>query len=473
VTGSDGIASGLRVLRRVAPPETPWAGEVARDESGRLFVLVDADTAPLGALWDADPAGHLAAPVDLERTATGQLLVLPYCPLPLVAYLAERDDRDRLAPGEAVTLLVSMTRGLRERDAHNAAGGTWWLTDDGMPLLVPGGDDTEDVLTAVGDAAPALRGEIDVVRDRLRAGERLEDREDAMFAVAGPTALVPPRGPDVSAVPGSRPPPGSGPVSRSARPAAAAQATGLGPRRAAREAGSPPRAARWIDSVVDAGVADLVQDASAQVAEAFARVARSLRVVRRPGRRRDGAREAAADGAREAADTDAASRVSRTRRRRLLLVAGIGAALVLTAGLLWPQPDSAPEAVPSIHGSASDGRAPAEPSASPRDSEPAASTPTGTDAAPERTTPADQAAAALLRAYRACAASGCAELREDPSRALAAPIPPGEAATTPVEDFGDVAVVRAEYPTGAVLVVIARDAHRWRLRDAYPVQPPP
>ncbi|MEN2740909.1 hypothetical protein ABCS02_24240 [Microbacterium sp. X-17] len=411
---TDGMASGLRVLRRVAPPETPWEGDVARDESGRLVVLVDADTVPLGALWDADPSGHLVAPLDAERRPAGQDLVLPYCTTPLAAYLDGRGAADPLAPGEAVTLLVSVTRGLRERAARGGTGGTWWLTDDGMPLLVPDvgrdtGDpaDTERVLTALADAAPQLRDEISAASERIARGLPPEDREREVFAVAAPAPLAPPsrRGTALGSTSDARAahrdalPKPEGEVERPARP-------------------------RWLDGIVDAGIADLW----AEVVTGLIRRIQGIRSSRVSPRR-----------------------VRSRRRWPLLVVGGVCAAAVLGIGLAWPSSSPAPD---------------------PRGTTSPALTPPADRDAPARDAPALEAATSLLRASARCAASACPELLEDPGRALAAKIPPGEPTTSLVEDFGDVAVVRADYVGAALLVVIAQTGNGWRVRDVYAADPP-
>lgn len=395
---------GLRALRRVAPPESPWAGRMARDASGRAVVLVDAARVSFGALWRADPAGHLVAVLDVQRRPDGHDLVLPACVTPLTAYLARREavpGTRALSTGEGVTVLVSVLRGLRERAALGGSGGGWWLTEDGRPMLVADAvDDSAEVLAAVARCAPALAVEAERMRAAVAAGTSPEDREPELFAVAPGEPLDVPD-PHASA-------PGAG--------------------RAEAPPGDTRRGRRLLDGVVDPGLADLWADAAARVAEASTRVRRGLLGLRRAG------------------------------RARMLVVAGAVVAVVLAIGLLWPageDPGAAAPAATTVP-SASAG---VETAGDPRDV-----------SAPGTGSVTDAAHALLVRA--AACSQTCGEIREDAQRALTTTLPPGEPRVALVEDFGDVAVVRATYPGATVLAVIARGDERWRLRDVYTAEPP-
>jgi len=460
---------GLRALRRVEPPRSPWPGTVARDGAGRTVMLVDAAAAALGPAWAAEPDGHVAAPLDLERRDGGHELVLPYCAQTLVAYLSARRAASPLTAGEAVTVIVSLLRGLRQREALGVRGGGWWLTEEGRPVLVPheGTDDTREVLDALAPGLPAgLDAVVAELRSEVAAGPPRtgEHRERAVFACGAPEPLAPPsRTPSGPAALGPPPGPPSG----------------------------DDRRASWYDGLVDGDLADLVSRVTTATWRRLSgRDAGERRASRPPRRRGRGEAEPERRG-----DGDSERRRRSGRRRRLLVAAVLGAA-ALGIGLLWPSGEEPRTAA----GGAPLGMSPSqdEPPGRPGEPGPGSGAP-DRPAAPDDTNGSDNTngsdgsgppgpasdgrtgdasiadtAAALLRALAACAddAASCVDAAEDPARALGAALPDGTPRVALLDEFGDVAALRADYDAGARLVVIARDDGRWRIRDIHTVDPP-
>ncbi|WP_438352908.1 hypothetical protein [Microbacterium sp. CJ88] len=435
---ADRLLRGYRTIRSVSPPDAPWPGTLARLPDETSGVLVDAEL--LGTRWrgwDAAASGHLLAPMDVVRRTDGHDALLPVCGERVEAFLRRRTHAEALLTGgEAVTLAVSIVRGVAEllRGDTGSSSGEWWLTDAGRPVLVTdvGGDAVEasaSVLAAVRAMLPARArsgAAIDDVLDALgeprllvRDAERLEG---ALFDADEPAPLA------VTALTSRRALTLSAAVAHTAEPP------------------EPPRRARWADLVatyVDGDIADATSQA----------VTRVWRRLRRPA----------------------------ARRPRPLLWAGCLAAAVVAIGMLWPTGGGAPAAAGS--GAAAPVASPSPyPAPSPDPVDPAAPSANGSPA--PSATPAGggwtEAAAALLALRTACGPDvAClADVMEDASR----PFPPGaidlagtERTITLLDEFGDAAVVRVDAVGGASrgaasqLLVLVRSDGGHLLREVHDV----
>jgi hypothetical protein len=440
---TDRLLRGHRAIRTLSPPDAPWPGTLMRLPDESSCVLVDADmlgTAWRG--WDAAPAGHLLAPLDVVRRAAGHDVMLPVCAERVTVFLRRRDAAGTpLGSGEQVTLAVSVLRGLAALRRHRAApagDGEWWLTDTGRPVLATetGGDAVEESTMLLhqmrssastrGALARALDDAVAAVSDPHALARDLEVLEEALFDAApasalGVDALMPQRARRLSAVPEPE-----------------------------IEEAAPVRRARWADLIathVDGDIADATS-------QAVNRVWKRLRRTRPEG----------------------------SRRRPWLLAGGL-AASVLSIGLLWPTGGGPATADPAPS------PAPAPSEAAAMDSPDTTAASGGTDqtaadeAAPAaRSAPsADQdwatAAAQVLALRRGCGADAAclADVVEDPSRPLPAGVIDRAAAEQRIsllDEFGAVAVLRVDPLDGvgaSQLVVLARTDENCLLRDVHDV----
>ncbi|MCR2828163.1 hypothetical protein NQ160_21940, partial [Microbacterium sp. zg.Y909] len=254
----------LRVVREGAP----WPGTIVRHDDGHSALHVDADLLEGTAVWRAEPDGHILAPSEVVRTASGHEAVFALCHGRLDHVLHER--REAQAPpsaGECVTVAVSVLRGTDE--AGPGACGQWWVTDEGRPVLALGGttpvaDASRDILglmcaDAQGGLADALRAAGAALEDPLR--DALGRAEDSLFAAAQAAPLV-------TAVPA---PARALTVSVTARPGAGA--------------GAALRGA--VERHIDSEVAEQVAQAGEELRRRW-RQRRELRATRRAARQARG-----------------------------------------------------------------------------------------------------------------------------------------------------------------------------------------
>jgi hypothetical protein len=411
------LTNAYRLLRRVAPPESPLRGWLARSGDEETVLLVSAGTVREWPGVMGEPGGHVLAPRDVVRTAEGVCIELDWCGERLDRFLDRRERAGvRLSGGEAVTLAVSVGRGLvelsvaRPRGAESWPAGEWWLTESGRPLFVhdaagtPADAGSREVLgriarlTESDQVAAAVRHS----GDGVIAGH--SDEEAALFAVAEPapvtTVVFEParaRSLDIAA---ALPPPIDTPSPRG-------------------------RAARLVERHIDADFAGVVSDA-----------AHSLRV-----------------------------RLRGRRPKPWLLAAG-AAALVLIGGGLWPV--GADEPATAGPGGVSPSVT-ATPSAS---SGPASAGPA--DLAAITTAVLDE------RLACGGEASCLDEVLEDARSNWPAGVidlPAAGRSVTLLDEFGGVAVLRvtatedtaADGEAAAQLVVIVESNGRWLLRDVHDV----
>lgn len=409
------LPAGVRVIRRVSPPEAPWAGSLVRTEEGVSGQVVDAADLRDWPGWDASPIGHVLGPLDMVRRADGHDVLLPLCTEPVETWIERRGAALPLGDGEAVTLAVSLLRGAAElARRESTATGCWWLTDEGRPVFVDDPTDvdaagaTVDILEHLrGHAGPGMIAAVDrataAVRDPRVLSHELEDLEQALFDQAAPEPLA------------------TAPLASSRRLARAAEAA------LANDAAAPRP---WWSTVLASVDADL-SDAFSQATTGLWRRLRQ----RRP----------------------------RSRRRMWAIAGSLGVGVV-AVGLLWPAPGG-PAAADS------------QPSVSPPATATASAQPVPSTSA-SAASPPDLAgiASGLLDERLACGTGpddAClAEVVEDPAREIpsgAVDAAARDRVVTLLDDFGGMAVLRVEAPAAgsAQLVVIVDSAGRWLIRDVH------
>lgn len=487
-----------RAIRKIDAGEGPYAGTlVTRD--GSVAVQVDAEAISGWAGWEHAGDDHVAAPLDIVRRSDGHDVLLPWCTERVSAFFGRRAAAGAvLAAGETTTLVASILRGLGEltRAEGQEETGEWWLTDDGRPIFVIGAGETARAATA-GLVARLRRDSADraltrlliVVEEGLRAdtarpgmpARQLEKWEAELCDTAAPKPLRR----DVHAPE----------LARDVDAAGRAVVVRPDARSRLRSRGSLPRGAGGVVALSTRFDARLVHRLGDWRAALVRRIERRTRRsgVGVPIRRE------------KAADVNAAAPDGRdpVRRGRRTIVAAAAAAVVLAGGLLWPggatgEPDGrGPTAVPESTPRASDvDRLTADPSttSSPSSPEP--------DQVPDAVTrgegsPRDgsesadpvEAAQALIGAISICAENDdkvCDGAVAQGSTAVVDALGGGRGEALqlePVDEYGDVAVIRASPPHGRVdgavaddgerMVVLVRVAEKWLVRDVYDVADQP
>ncbi|MDQ4212685.1 hypothetical protein [Microbacterium capsulatum] len=454
------FAAAHRTVRALADGEGPFAGELVTVGDG---VCVRADAAGLAGWpgWRFAGAEHVAGPRDLALREDGQDVLLPWCVRTGDAFLAQSTAAGPIANGEAVTLTVSVLRGLAELGDDPDLTGRWWLTDEARPMFVLGAGETP----------------LDASARLLRAlEERTEDRALSRLL---------------------------------ARLVAAFDE----PRRLQAEAERWERELLEIAAPRPLHVPDeMDQVAALQVAEPLRRADRALR-------RRDlrGARRVALPRVRSlppsgppwwaridrllaalatlrVAGPSAAARVARppavTTRKRWTgpaIVAVTAAAVIAVAGALWPSGTATPPADALERGaSATAEPARPKPAPTPGGSESASPDPAAAPMPPSQSDAARtpgaskqqdplKAAAELIASARTCEgghAPGCDRVWDGGSSAVR-PVRGAGAAPTLIEDYGDIAAVRTTGEDRAQMIVIIRRDDGWRIRDVYDIADPP
>ncbi|GGH35273.1 hypothetical protein [Microbacterium album] len=437
------LTHAYRAIRCVEPPQAPVRGLLAAQGDRRVLLADIADAAPAmlsggaGASAAASPQ-HVLVPLDLVRRPDGHDVELPWCRERLDRLMAARATAGPpLSGGELVTLTVSVLRGTCEawaRGPQDDAGprGVWWVTEEGRPMFAADREHGEPAeVAARGILGLALEQTSDRVlvrsiEEARAALERprglartLQRLEDALFDACAPQPVQRPHARDAVDAADSAPD-----VRATASAPPPALLTGL------------------IERFVDAGVAELVRDAL--------------------DRLRDGAR-----------------RLLAGRRRAPLVVGGAAAALVLVGGALWPS-DAGPAAGDALPASAETGTVGGDRSqpggaegGALRDEDPARG-----DHAERAGEDPVAATGRLLAEVAACAAAGddsCGRARDVEAEPVAEEAL--EAASVPrdvhlLDDYGDVAVTRADDPSGeraALLVQLVRLDGRWLLRAVHPL----
>lgn len=461
----DLVPAAHRALRRVDAQDSAVPGKLVTD-GDRVRVRVDAEAVP-DVLWAFAEAEHIAGVRDVLRRADGQDALLPWCTDRVEAFLGRRVAAElALAPGETVTLVGSLLRGLGEiGDA--TIHGSWWLTDDMRPLFVPGeGTACTVASTAIVErlreactdrAMERLLAEVaqmpDDARMLLRNLERWE-RELTELAAPRPlrsAELAPAR---VDAIP----------AHRALLPEVVRQVTSQrqGRRRADAErarAATVKRTWRRLES------ADVLSVIAAGVRSTGARLREKVPVL--PSR------------------TVTGSPQNRTARRGRMLFVGAGAAaIVLIGGLLWPSDEhdvssavEKPVPASAAPTDAADGPTPLQSDQETEEATGSADHPAG--GRPEERAQASvvDAAAELLSEIGECAhrqEGVCAEaIVEGAGETVMTRLGDDVRGRAPalVDDYGDVAVVRlSEGRThGEQMLVLVVQNDGWLVRDVYDV----
>lgn len=419
-------------LRRVTARESPYAGTLVRSPAG-VHLLIDPEQVPSGELfWTPQDDTHVLRAIDVVHmgnaradAATGALVEA--CREPLETYLDIRDGlRAPVTASECATIMISLLRGANElrAAARKDVGGVWWLSATARPVfaLMADAEPARESACRILDRLPLQDPRAGAVRDAISAVLRADDVraggidacERAVFEWAEPGPLRPSsEAPSLVRV-----------------PAAPAPADML-------------RRAEPVVSVPDEpGAFDrLVRGGDGGWQETLADVAASARGAWRSVRRSSGADRP-------------------VRRGRLVLAAvGVGVALAIAFTLFAPDAESEP--VDSA------------PSATVTPALPAGATPMTSPGtlAGDDVLDLPRAAGVIMDAVSTCAGdAACVQtIAERPDLAPAAGAATAPAAVRTlhlVDDYGDVAVIRAEadgYPQQ--LVVIARHDDKWLLRE--------
>lgn len=457
-----------RWVRRLDTPDAAVAGALVADGDA-LRVQVAADLVP-DAVWLSAGAQHLAGVVDVVRRRDGHDALLPWCIETVDALLARRTVAERgLTPGETVTLVGSLLRGIVEAERlGEPLVGRWWLTQDARPVFSPGegahcAAASGEIIARVRDACTdraverTLTEILSGIEDPRIVARNLDRWEGELVELAAPRPLQlevhpPERASEI-------------PVHRAHLPEDAGHVL------AQRTAGT------------------FVQQRWEQLLEQL----RATRTRLRPP----------------------SPRQQSGGRRRMLLIGAAAGAVVLLGGLLWPtggddtaameggpsvaqtpvdggsdkdfgaRGEQTPEPEGTAEGSVDD-EAPAQDEQQSADEgalgdEPVKAGGGESDTAPGGDESLEQVAARLISDVAGCAADndsvceraivgGAAELvlqrlsPVDPDRAI-----------VPVEDYGDIGVVRlaASGEHGEQMLVIVRQNDRWLVRDVYDVADQP
>lgn len=465
-TIADPLERGIRRMRLLRPPDAPFPATRA-SIGDEVVLLTRAEELAAWRGWACGGAQHLLGPRDIVRRTSGHEVVLADLREPCGRACGVREEsRAGWHRGEAVTLIVSVLRGVceaEERGIGEDTTGSWWLAVDGRPVFVfDAGEAHGDPVAAASSAL--VRRVVAACDDRVivRIGDdvvealerpavlarRLEELEEALFGAAAPQPV-------------------------DADPARAHGAAGLAGRAIElpdepREATILGRLAEALENHVDGRVADLVRGAVSAVT-----AARRDRTRRRDRKPRGDRPPRSPRGERRAEREPRPERAARGRRGVFLVGAG-AAALVLLGGVLWPAGDdsepseaAAPEATgepAAVRGDEEHAARPDEgggetEAATPAPSEAPASEEPAPDAALFAEDPV-AAAAALLARGDACDAD-CAEiLRPD------AAVDGREIAI--VDDFGAAVLLAVTAPEhDRQMLVVERVDDTWRLRDVY------
>lgn len=437
-----------RAIRPVDTTESAIAGVLVADGAA-MRVRVDVDTVP-AELWRHGAGEHIAGVCDLVRRPYGHDALVPWCTERLSVYLARRTGaKHALLPGEAVTLAGSLLRGI-EQAGTSALTGVWWLTDEGRPVFVPG--DGQGIVGATVVAISAIRAltadrgvdrvlaELERMPEDPRAVQRrLAGWEAALTEQAAPRALdrdIRSETPSMLREPSGRIEPD----------------TGAHPSRRGRRRSRPEKSAHlsgWRNAALSTA------------RDSVDRARDVLRSMRARGKARGVHFEP--DSIPPQARRRSEGRPHAARPRLVAVAAAVGV-VVVAVGLLWPRAEAPSHAdetdaslVPVSTPSATMNSAPESPPVT-----------SGEDDAVD-------AAAALLEVLDGC--------RENGDQDCVAAVVSGRSAqvfdalmadlsemtVTPVEEYGDVAVVRATSATASQILVLLHQNDSWLVRDVYDV----
>lgn len=458
------LPAAHRVIRPVDAGESAFVGVLVADGDA-VRVRVDVESVS-NELWRYGDAAHIAGVRDLIRRSEGHDALLPWCAERVAAFLARREAAAAtLTAGEAVTLIGSVLRGLEEAGSDRLVG-VWWLADDARPLFVPG--EGETIIAAARSLVGQARGVIaDRALDRVLADiERMPD--DARVVLQRIAAW-------------------EGSLTEHAAPRPLQREVFV----PERVTGIPLHRAHVTELVEEPDAGGLRGWIVARWEPLGARVhglAARLHRLALPGRSQR------ARHPRATSDPSASASAPRGPRRRIALVAAAAGAVVLIAGLLWPQgtePSQAGEREQAQSaGIDAEVTATPDPASGTEGDKAQAEKAERDEVKPdssERSSPPDASAAddpvaaagPLVEALAACRAAGdevCAAATAPGGgtkvlNALMADLT--DSAVSAVENYGDVAVVRLQAAGGSQMLVLMRVNDSWLVRDVYDVADQP
>ncbi len=425
----DPLLIAFTPLRRVTTRESPYAGTLVRSPAG-VHLLIDPEKVPAGELfWTPQEDTHVLRALDVVHMGTSRSeaaagALVEACREPLETYLESRESRrSPLTEPECATIMISLLRGAYElrAAAGKDLGGAWWLSGSARPVfaLGPGAEPARESACRILNRLPLDDARGGSVRDAIVAVLRADDHraggfdacERAVFEWVEPGPL---------------------------RPSSEAPATvRLVPSPAVVEAHL--RAESRVVPPDEPGAFDrLVRGGDGGWHETLADVAASARGALRSFRR--GPRAGRPVG----------------RGRLVIGAVAVGVVLAIAVTVLAPDARSAPAE-----------SAPTGDAISPDTGETASSSSRLEADAPDL----PRVAGVILDAMSTCAGDaacvGTVAERGDVAFATGAAAAPAALRTLHlVDEYGDVAVVRAEadgFPPQ--LVVIARHDDRWLLRE--------
>jgi hypothetical protein len=438
VPTAEALDAAVRRIRRIARPEAPYGATRCVIDEDETVLLVDTSTLTGWVGWRCAGAQHLLSPLDIVRHAQGHEVVLPDMREPVARACGRREAAEAgWHRGEAVTLLVSLLRGVAEAASAGVieGAGEWWIAADGRPMFAFDTGGGEPIVVAsrvlidrIADRIDdrVLARAIDDVRAALDRPEalahRLDDLEEPLFDAAAPQ-----------------------PIRSEAQ---SGDATPRAGRTIVSDDGAAEGRLSWlrdaVDRHIDASLGEALSEAIVSVGRRIA--ARRTRFVDRSRRERR-PRTARGKGA----------------RWPLVVVGSATVAVVVGGGMLWPS--DAPNARAREQTALEEPRGGAIARAGSTEStggeESSASSPTPAPAGPAD--PVD-AAAEILDDWTACGDACGAPDGVERSGAAA------DAARTLslVDDYGAVALIEVAAPEQKrQLLVIERSDDRWRVRDLY------
>lgn len=500
------VTGAHRTIRTLTQDEGPFEGDLVT-RAGGVVVRVDAERMRGWAGWTFSGAEHVAAPLDVALTADGQDVLLPWCVRTVRTALAQAGEAGGISHGEAVTLAVSVLRGVlelegrltesgrgrrgdgdpgevRDGGAGDEPHGSWWLTDEARPVFViapVGGWCAEGSPVATGEQLLRdLEGRIEdrafrrvlarlaeALRDprRLRAEAARWEGELLEIAAPRPVRLIADEfaaahGEEESVLP-VPPRYQHPPRRRELRPAG--RAVG-----ATRRTWSPGRGA--------GGAAGRIRALQGAVGHAYERI-REMRAAGGAARRR--LRGAPSEPTRR---PERLERPVRGRRWRGPVVLAVAAAAAITVtGAMWPSDPGGSDAgrtsrAAEIMLSGSESPSPgARVGAAPAGGGQSGAPDPPQAPAASSLADAEAAGGELIAAARKCEAApqpACAEVWDGgtaTSRALRPAPQPAEL----IEDYGGIAALRSGSGPEAQMIVIIRRNAEWRIRDVYDIADPP
>lgn len=166
-------------LRRVTTRESPYAGTLVRSPAG-VHLLIDPEQVPAGELfWTPQDDTHVLRALDVvhmgaSRSEAAVGALVEACREPLETYLESRESRrSPVTEPECATIMISLLRGANElrAAARKDVGGTWWLSGSARPVLalMPGAEPARESACRILNRLPLDDAQGGSVRDAIVA----------------------------------------------------------------------------------------------------------------------------------------------------------------------------------------------------------------------------------------------------------------------------------------------------------------